>query len=137
MGLGRAPSESFRQARDGQDLRGRQYRGTGTRDPRGLGRLGEDIAAAYLAGKGLRIVARNVLVEGGEIDLIVLDRADQVAVEVRTVTSGTVLRQFDHRKVAHVRQLSTKTIPPSSRLDLVGVELGREQIGVWWLRRVE
>lgn len=46
------------------------------------------LAAAHLAARGLRIVARNVRCRGGEVDLICLDRSHVVFVEVRLRTSA-------------------------------------------------
>ncbi len=47
------------------------------------GRAAEDLAAQYLATRGLRLLARNVSCRGGEVDLICLDRGSLVFVEVR------------------------------------------------------
>lgn len=47
------------------------------------GDAGEARAATYLTGRGLRIVARNYRVKGGEIDLVCRDGAVTVFVEVR------------------------------------------------------
>lgn len=47
------------------------------------GREAESEAAAYLAGRGLRLRERNFRVRGGEIDLIMQDGATVVFVEVR------------------------------------------------------
>ncbi len=47
------------------------------------GAAGEESAARYLTGRGLRIVGRNFRVRGGEIDLICRDGATVVFVEVR------------------------------------------------------
>lgn len=51
-----------------------------------LGRWGEDRAARFLRRKGYRVVARNVGVRGGEIDLLCVapDEATIVVVEVKT-----------------------------------------------------
>ena len=54
-------------------------------DPRGrVGREAEDAAAAYLAGRGLAIVERNVRLPEGEIDLVCRDGAAWVFVEVKS-----------------------------------------------------
>jgi putative endonuclease len=47
------------------------------------GAAAEDLAAQYLAERGLRLVERNFRVRGGEIDLICRDGATVVFVEVR------------------------------------------------------
>ena len=49
-----------------------------------LGRRGEEIAADYLRGAGLVIVERNWRCTLGEIDIVALDAADTVFVEVKT-----------------------------------------------------
>lgn len=53
-----------------------------------VGRTGEDLAASFLAAKGLVIVDRNARTPFGEIDLIALDGDVVVFVEVKTRTSG-------------------------------------------------
>lgn len=47
------------------------------------GKRGEDLAARYLADRGLRLVARNFRGQRGEIDLIMQDGPYMVFVEVR------------------------------------------------------
>jgi putative endonuclease len=47
------------------------------------GAAAEDLAARYLAERGLRVVERNFRVRGGELDLICLDGEAVVFVEVR------------------------------------------------------
>lgn len=94
------------------------------------------MAAQYLRRRGLVVVASNIQVAGGELDLIVLDGAERVAVEVRTVTSGTALRQFDDRKLDQVKALAAQTSPRCGRVDFVGVEMKPDGVQIWWLRRV-
>jgi putative endonuclease len=54
-------------------------------DPRrALGRLGEDLAARHLEGRGFAIVDRNARTRHGEIDLIAFDGAVLAFVEVKT-----------------------------------------------------
>ncbi len=43
----------------------------------------EDLALRYLQQQGLRLVARNARYKGGELDLVMLDGAMLVVVEVR------------------------------------------------------
>ncbi len=53
------------------------------------GRAAEDLAAAHLAARGLRPLARNVRCRGGEVDLICLDRGGGIVfVEVRLRRNG-------------------------------------------------
>ena len=48
-----------------------------------LGRAAEDAAAAFLERAGVRVIARNVRFEHGEIDLVCRDAAVWVFVEVK------------------------------------------------------
>lgn len=55
-----------------------------TRDRQRCGREGEARAAAFLAARGLTILARNVRAPAGEIDLVALDGETLVFCEIRT-----------------------------------------------------
>ena len=48
------------------------------------GQAGEELAAAFLTEKGMKVVARNFRCTSGEIDLICEDRGTLVFVEVKT-----------------------------------------------------
>lgn len=63
------------------------------RKPRSLGQRGEDAAAAFLRGLGYRILHRNYLIAGGELDIVALtpDRT-LVFVEVKTRENETLVR---------------------------------------------
>lgn len=52
------------------------------------GRRGEEAAAQALARAGLTVLGRNVRVQQGELDLVALDGAELVFVEVKTRTLG-------------------------------------------------
>jgi putative endonuclease len=70
-----------------------------------LGREGEARAAAYLAARGYRIVARNARADGVEIDLVAARGALVVFVEVktrRTRTAGAPEEAVDARKRARL-----------------------------------
>jgi putative endonuclease len=47
------------------------------------GKCAEDLAAAYLAAQGLKLLARNVRCKAGEIDLVCRDGVVLVLIEVR------------------------------------------------------
>ena len=51
------------------------------------GREGEDVAAAYLEGKGFSVIGRNYHTRYGEIDIIVEDDEYMVFVEVKARSS--------------------------------------------------
>jgi putative endonuclease len=53
-----------------------------------IGDAGEAVAADYLLAQGLRVLARNFRVKGGEIDLVCRDGATTVFVEVRRRASA-------------------------------------------------
>lgn len=56
------------------------------------GRLGEKLAAAFVEDLGWRILGRNVLFHGGELDLVALAGQELVVVEVRTRSEGWMQR---------------------------------------------
>ena len=56
-----------------------------------LGEMGERIAAKYLADKGYEVLANNVRLRCGEIDIIAREGDELVFVEVRTRSIGVVL----------------------------------------------
>jgi putative endonuclease len=69
------------------------------------GPQGEDEACALLVGRGMTLVARNHRAERGEVDLVMLDGAVLVFVEVRTradATRGTAVETIGGRKRARV-----------------------------------
>lgn len=49
-----------------------------------LGKIGEDLAEAFLQESGMKVIGRNVRIGRAEIDLIVLDGPQLVFVEVKT-----------------------------------------------------
>lgn len=66
-----------------------------------LGDDGEAAALAFLAARGLRLLARNVRFKGGELDLVMLDGPTLVFVEVRRrgrSDFGDALDSVDARK---------------------------------------
>lgn len=72
-----------------------------------VGKLGEDLALQYLEKQGVRILARNYNVYGGEIDLIGFRRGVLLFVEVKTRTGtqwGTGAEAIDGEKIRHVER---------------------------------
>lgn len=94
------------------------------------GQAGEDAALAYLQGRGLQLVERNFRCKGGEIDLIVRDRATLIFVEVRkradarfggAAASVTVHKQ---RRLIRAAQFFLQRFrdPPPCRFDVIAFE---------------
>lgn len=56
-----------------------------------IGRLGENAAAKFLAGEGMKIVARNYRSGHGEIDIVARDADCLVFVEVKTRSENAIV----------------------------------------------
>lgn len=96
----------------------------------GLGRYGEQVAAAYLEAQGLSILERNWRCRHGEIDIVARDGDCLVVCEVKTRRStayGSALDAVTHDKIARLRRLSAAWLAeheggwPSIRIDVVAV----------------
>lgn len=103
---------------------------------RSRGRQGEEMAADYLAQKGLRIVARNYRYDQGEVDLVCEDGGELVFVEVKTRTSTmfgepeeavTESKQEQLRKVAEGYCQEYGLDDQYYRFDIVTVMIQRDQ----------
>jgi putative endonuclease len=100
------------------------------------GRLGEDLAAEFLANQGYRVVARNVRLPGGEIDAICMDGSTLVVVEVKRRDSrafGSALAAVDARKRATLRRLAAdyaQVVAPLAkiRFDVVTLDGNRPSL---------
>ncbi len=110
---------------------------------RETGRRGEEIAAAFVAALGYRVVVRNFRCRAGEIDLVALDGETVVFVEVRsrTVTHrGTPLESVDVRKQMRVGRVARHFLSlrgwheRAARFDVVGVRLDAEPPDVQHVR---
>jgi putative endonuclease len=105
-----------------------------------LGRTAEDIVAARLERARWHIVARNVRLPSGELDLVALDGATLVFVEVKAGRAGThagperPAHAVGRRKQLKLRRLAREWIAerrgPSGvagyRFDVVGVSFGHD-----------
>ena len=105
-------------------------------DGRGeLGRRGEAMAEAFLRTHRYTIVARNYRCRAGEIDLVALDGATVVFVEVRSrrgTALGTPLESVDARKQARVGRVARHFVAAhgwgerDARFDVIGVRFDAE-----------
>lgn len=113
------------------------------RDRRAIGRLAEELATELLLRHGARIVARNLAVKGGEVDIVAeIDRVKTV-VEVRSVTTresvGTLpsphpLDAFDDAKARQVRRLANALL--CRRVDLVAVRFHARGVDLHWVKNI-
>ncbi|HXV72913.1 MAG TPA: YraN family protein [Acidimicrobiia bacterium] len=139
MGLGHVPAGTFSRESPGAHIP-RRERGEAGEDraqaltdhrPR-IGAAGEWIAAHWLTEQGLIIERRNVILDDGEIDLIVRDEDIRVAIEVRTITgSGDPIDAVNRAKRRRVASLARKL--GVARVDLVGVGLRDWGVEVHWV----
>ena len=105
-------------------------RRTPPRATQGLGRHGEDLAAAHLVDSGLRLLARNWRCRHGEIDIVAADGATLVVCEVKTRTTtayGTPAEAITSAKAARLRRLGAAWLSETGggwdavRFDVVSV----------------
>lgn len=98
-----------------------------------LGEFGERLAVHRLEASGLRILARNVRVPSGEIDILAEDGDDLVFVEVRTRRSvpGVAAESLTPAKLRRMWQCAMDYCdregadPERVRIDVVSVDIGR------------
>jgi putative endonuclease len=89
-------------------------------DRQGVGRRGEDLAARHLQQLGLDIVARNVRLPGGEIDLVAREHDELVFVEVKTRIGDESLAPdelVDAAKLARLERLAQMYVARLDRAD--------------------
>jgi len=116
----------------------------------GVGEAGESAAAAHLRGRGWRLVARNARTRWGELDIVALDGATLVFVEVKArrgtgpSSAELALESIGPRKRIQVRRLARAWLAgPANpggyreiRFDAIGVSIGpsRRANGIRHLR---
>ena len=112
-------------------------------DRLGLGRQGEDLAAAYLAAQGYRLVQRNYRCRLGEIDLVAWDGRELVFIEVKTRstrTFGSSAEAVSSQKQARLLRLADcflqehRLSDAPCRFDVVAVDASLEPPGVDLIR---
>lgn len=117
------------------------FQKTNTIDKKRLGKLGEDIALWHLRKIGMQLISRNLRLRNGEIDLLMLDCAAHVIVEVKTRTASSHAERFlfeniDRRKKMKLVALAQGYMRgqkkklgyyPDCRIDLLGVIIDPNQ----------
>ena len=101
-------------------------------DTQVIGQAGEDQALMYLTQQGLTLVERNFRCKGGEIDLIMQDRATLVFVEVRKRANArhggaaaSITRSKQARLIIAAQIfLQRYRMPPASRFDVIAIDGG-------------
>ncbi|HLF42426.1 MAG TPA: YraN family protein [Acidimicrobiia bacterium] len=94
--------------------------------------MGELLTRWFLNDHGLRVIAANVRLDGGEIDILALDHGKRVVFEVRTITgSGEPIDAVDPTKRQRVRRLAMKA--GASRADFVGVRIDPAAVVFHWV----
>ena len=97
-----------------------------------MGELGEAIARWYLADHGLRVVASNLLVDRGELDILAIDHGTRVVVEVRTVTGeGDPIDAVGPAKRRRVSRLATRV--GAERVDYIGIGIQHDAAVFHWV----
>ena len=106
----------------------------------GSGQAAEDIAAAWLQRKGLRLLERNFRCKAGEIDLVLRDGASLVFTEVRYRSSsafGGAAASIDakkrHRIVTAARYYLMDKPDQACRFDVIVLDR-LEPDAIEWLR---
>ena len=106
-----------------------------TAAPKVLGRWGEDLAANYLAVRGLLILERNWRCCEGEMDLIAWEAPEFVMCEVRTrrrSRTGSALESITLRKQRRLRRLAAVWLVTQEhsdflvRIDALGIQISRD-----------
>lgn len=110
-----------------------------------IGRLGEDIAVAFLQQKDCRILARNWRAgRSGEVDIIVQDGLATTFVEVKTRTARHLSAEqaVTETKLLHMQRVALEWAAKNGwscpiRFDVIGVYLRPDrEPQVNWLRDV-
>lgn len=100
-----------------------------------IGKLGEKIAAEYLADKGYQLLDKNFNVKYGEIDLVALDKDCVVFVEVKTRTSDAFGNPEDSVTPAKIERMQNAALlwlqahteaPDDWRMDVIAIFLDHQ-----------
>ncbi len=100
-----------------------------------IGKVGEQLATAYLKQNGFHIIERNYRQKWGEIDIIARDKKTIVFVEVKTRKSNrfgspfeavTTRKQQQIARTAHDYLCRNNLFNKSARFDVIGIILSRD-----------
>jgi len=97
-----------------------------------LGRLGESLACWFLTTHGVRVLATNVRVGRGEIDILARDGGTRVAVEVRTTRGrDDPVDAADPAKRERASDLARRI--GARRFDVIGIGIDPAGFDVHWV----
>jgi putative endonuclease len=102
-----------------------------------LAAAGEALAARFLTDRRAEILARNLRVGRGELDLVIAIGGRRIAVEVKTIQTGGLDDPgyaFTAAKAAQVRALANQL--GIERVDLVTVSMMPSGVGIRWAPEV-
>jgi putative endonuclease len=115
------------------------------RERKALGLLAEELALTHLQSHGLKLLTRNYRCKLGEIDLVMLDGATLVLVEVRyraTSDYGGAAASVDWSKQQRLARAAEHLLMKRSelkrypaRFDVVAITTGAAQPQVDWIKR--
>jgi putative endonuclease len=100
-----------------------------------LGKRGEELAATYLEGKGYKVLEQNWQLWRNEIDIVAMDGAVLVVVEVKTrqsnlfgepETAVTREKQKSLIRAANV-YVRSKSISLEVRFDIISILIGKDK----------
>ena len=106
-----------------------------------IGRAAEELAARFLESRGHVVLARNVRVGRGEVDILAKIGGERAVVEVRSrwatadARSPDPLDAFDSAKARQVRKLAASLPARTRRVDLITVRFHRDGVDLLWLPR--
>ncbi len=99
-----------------------------------IGSLGERLALAFLVERGCSLIERNVIVDGGELDVVVDHAGRVVVVEVKTCSNGDdPIEAVSDTKAARVRRAADGYRMVVDRIDVIAVVIARHSVTIRWL----
>ncbi|HJU51846.1 MAG TPA: YraN family protein [Acidimicrobiia bacterium] len=106
-----------------------------------LGRLAEERVCRFLRTRGIAILARNVVLGSGEIDILARIGDERTLLEVRSTRTRAqaawpppqMLAAFDYRKAQQVRKMARMS--RCRRIDVIVVRFHEGGIDLHWVPR--
>lgn len=115
---------------------------------RKIGNQAEDLALLYLQRQGLQLITKNYLTKLGEIDIIMLDKSDNllVFVEVRYRKNNfygkavETVNYVKQKKIINTAQIYMQNNPIYKdficRFDVIGIEYSLKYSNIQWIKGI-